>query len=193
MNEGSVRKSFSSQKDSSWLWFFSPSKPLNCVCCCSIFNCLINKFKCFKFHNKKVLQRERRRHTARRVASTRCAVPVEVPPILGPDLDGVPPSQVWMGYPPSRPGKRVLPCLDLGRRYPLPGLGKGVPTHLDLGRDTPHLDLERVPSPGPGRGYPLPGPWKGVPPISQMGVPSPNVKRQTPVKTVPSSSLGYGR
>ena len=45
--------------------------------------------------NKKVLLRERKRHTARCVASTRYAVPVggtPRPPVLGSDLDrGVPP------------------------------------------------------------------------------------------------------
>ena len=54
--------------------------------------------------NKKVLLRERKRHTARRVASTRYAVPVGAtppPPVLGSDLDGeVPPSH---GTPPSPP------------------------------------------------------------------------------------------
>ena len=49
--------------------------------------------------NKKVILRECKRHTACRVASTHYAVLDEVP--LGPDLEGVPPAQVWMGGTPS--------------------------------------------------------------------------------------------
>ena len=54
--------------------------------------------------NKKVLLRERKRHTARRVASARYAA------VMG-----------WEGYPIS------------GRGYPVPGLGRGVP-HLWSGK-----------------------------------------------------------
>ena len=56
--------------------------------------------------NKKVLLRKRKRHTARRVASTRYAGR-GYPPILGPNLD--------RGRPFPRP---LAPCLDLGRGYP---------------------------------------------------------------------------
>ena len=42
--------------------------------------------------NKTFLLHERKRHTARHIASTRYAVLVRVPPVLGSDLDGgVPP------------------------------------------------------------------------------------------------------
>ena len=54
--------------------------------------------------NKKVLLRERKRHTAHRVASTCCAVPVGGTPCpdLGSDLDvGYLPFRSWMGVPPS--------------------------------------------------------------------------------------------
>ena len=63
--------------------------------------------------NEKVLPRERKRHTDRRVASTCCAGLVGgggVTPILG----GTP--HLGRGY----------PCLDLGRRYP-PSAGWGTP------------------------------------------------------------------
>ena len=147
------------------------------------------------FH-KTVLLRERKRHTARRVASTRYAVPVGgyPPPILGPDLDGggVPPSQVWMkgggvGIP-FRSGRRgswvPLPGLDGG--YPILLMGMGVPTRPDLGRGyplvqtweggTPHPDLGRcTPYPDLGRSTPCQERW-GYP--HQLdGVPSQNVNR----------------
>ena len=126
--------------------------------------------------HKKVLLRERKRHTDRRVARTRSAVPVGVPPAW--NL-----TWTWEGG---------TPHLDLGRRYP----------HLDLGRKYPHLDLGRgYPPPGPGKEVPPPGPGKEVPPLGpRKGVPptwtleggSPlpapgkgYVNRQTPVKTVP--------
>ena len=69
-----------------------------------------------------------------------------------------------------------------GMGYPSPGHLQWVPPHLDLGWGTPiswmgypllHLDL--------GWGTPLVG-WMGYPPPR-------NVKRQTPVKTVPSLVL----
>ena len=55
--------------------------------------CKILLFKSKNKNYKKVLLRERKRHTVRRVASTCYAVPAGVPPpsILGPDLD--------VGYP----------------------------------------------------------------------------------------------
>ena len=115
-------------------------------------------------NNKKVLLRERKRHTARRVASARYAalmggVP-RVPP-HHPDLARVPPTP-GMGYlPPSRPVRGTPP-------HPRPGMG--YPT----------------PSSRPGWGTPPPTQtWDGVPP------PPTNVNRQTPVKTVPSRRTTY--
>ena len=83
--------------------------------------------------NKKVLLRERKRHTARRVASARYAalsngwVGGGVPhPVMGgvplhPDLgqDTPPPTQTWHGVPP-RPGTGYDPHQDLGWGTPPP-------------------------------------------------------------------------
>ena len=93
--------------------------------------------------NKKVLLRERKRHTARRIASTCYAVPV----------GGTPPSWdlTWIG---GYPLPREVPPSQVG--YPHLDLEKGTPC-LDLGRGYPHLDLTRgypPPPPGPGKGYP---------------------------------------
>ena len=113
--------------------------------------------------NKKVLLCERKRHTARRVASARYAapspnggrggVPHPVPdggrgegyPIQSqmggtpfPSAGGCPHLDLGRGT--EHPTPHPAPCLDLGRGYP--------PAPLDLGRDTPHLDL--------GKGYPCP-------------------------------------
>ena len=83
--------------------------------------------------NKKVLLRECKRHTARRIASTRCGGWV------------VPPGG---GYPIPRWGTP-----HLGRGTPISWMGY---PHLDLGWGTPHLDLGwGTPPPGPGMGYPL--------------------------------------
>ena len=105
--------------------------------------------------NKKVLLRERKRHTARCVASACYAA-------LSPDVGwrGYP-IQSWMGGTPYHEG------------WGPPSAGWGTPC-LDLGRGYPHLDL--------GRGYPL-CTWDGVPPCQEgwdtpqstpgMGVPPP--------------------
>ena len=110
--------------------------------------------------DKKVLLRERKRHTARRVASACYAA-------LYPDGGGGPhpgpqarsrcrgihprskgageanPSQVWIGgYPiPGTDEGYSIPGQDGGTPIPPPGPGMGYP-HTDLGYDTsPHLDL----------------------------------------------------
>ena len=125
--------------------------------------------------NKKVLLRERKRHTAHRVASTRCAA------LSNPDLVG--------GYPIPGPGGVCHPCLGgtlsqvwgvphpRSRGYPVPGLGgtpsrpgqgvPWVPPYLDLGWGTPHLDL--------GWGTPPTWTWDGVLPLPrpEMGSPPP--------------------
>ena len=101
----------------------------------------------YYWDNKKVLLRECKRHTARRIASTPSVVLMGEYPIPGegypilvggtPSLvvgyPGVPPIWTWPGYPPSGPGWGT-PCLDLA----------GVsPIFTCLGY--PHLDLDRVP------------------------------------------------
>ena len=117
-----------------------------------------------KRDNKKVLLRERKRHTARRVASTPtcwCG---------------------WGGYP------RYAPCPDLGWGTPLPWPGKVVPPPILtwmggypmlLMRDPPPiLTWDRVPPPPPiltWEGVPPILTWDGVPPILtwEGGTPSP--------------------
>ena len=83
--------------------------------------------------NKKVLLRERKRHTARCVASDRYG-------------GGGYPIQSWWGGTPSSHGggTRGTPHLELGW---------GTPLHLDLGWGTPHLGWS---TPQTGMGYPPP-------------------------------------
>ena len=133
----------------------------------------------FKFHEKKVLLRERKRHTTRRVASARYAT-------LSPDMGrgGTPfnPGGGGGGTP-SSPGGEYPICLDLGWGTPS-SAGWGTP--LDLGWGTPpsaewHTPLPSGPEmgcphqldrvslmPGPGMGYPhqlhgvCPWTWDGI-------------------------------
>ena len=114
---------------------------------------------------KKVLLRVRKRHTARRIASTRCAG------LVG---GGVPPGlDLGRRYNPHLDLGRGTPHLDLGREYPPPGPGKGYPPHLDLGRG--------YPPPGPGKGVPPTWTWEGVtPPQTWDGVPPSSAGRGTP-------------
>ena len=106
-----------------------------------------------EYLNKKVLLRERKRHTTRRVASARYAGWVW--------WDGVPPTiQTWDGVPPHHPD-----------------LGWGTPNHPDLGWGTPPPSRPGMGYPQPSRpGFEYPPPtiqtWDGVPP-------PPMVKRQT--------------
>ena len=109
--------------------------------------CKINTF--FKLYfNKKVLLRERKRHTARHVASAR---------YVG---GGVTPSSHGGYPPPSRPGQGTPHHPDLARVTP----------H--------HPDLARIPPPSrPGWGTPHPRPGMGYPSHHQdlIGVP-PTIK-----------------
>ena len=125
--------------------------------------------------NKKVLLCERKRHTARPVASTCCAVPVRVSthPDLGPDLscpdlgwgtspswDGVPPVLTWdgvpyladRGVPPSFPTLDTLILLNWGGVSPI------------LTWDLTWMG-----------GYPLSWPWMGYLPILGWGTPCPDL------------------
>ena len=77
------------------------------------------------YKNKKVLLRERKRHTALRVASTRYVVPVAGTPILGSDLD-------WGGVPAPSPswdltwmGRGYLPLCPPTPAPPHPGIWPG--------------------------------------------------------------------
>ena len=115
--------------------------------------------------NKKVLLRERKRHTARGVASARmCSIPCPggdpVPGLGGiPSLPGQggypryhPPIQTWDGVPPPRPdlGWGTPPQARPGMGYPPGQTWDGVTPQPDLGWGTPF--------PGPGQT------WDGVPP-----------------------------
>ena len=113
-------------------------------------------------HNKKVLLRERKRHTARRVSSAPRYAGGGRYPIPG--LGGVPhprskggtPSQVWGVLSPRSGG---VPSPRSGG-LPSPRSGRGTPSQV---WGVPHPDLVR-------RGYPLdlrwgtPQNWDGVPP-----------------------------
>ena len=142
--------------------------------------------------NKKVLLRERKRHTAHRIASTRYAA------LSNPDLVGgvpwVPPDHPDLveGGTPSRPGQGVPrvppssipPKLGWGTPFTIqtwlggyhiqtwlggyppssrPGWGGILGTPQTGMGYPPHLG-QGIPLPGPGMGYPLPGPGMGYPP-----------------------------
>ena len=82
----------------------------------------ISYAKCISLQNKKVLLRERKKHTARRVASARYAAL----------SNGGYPIQSWLGEggTPFSPGKGGTPSSP--GRYPLPppDLGWGTPSHI---------------------------------------------------------------
>ena len=118
--------------------------------------------------NKKVLLRERKRHTARRIASTRCAAlsnPDLVGGVPGPMSGGDTQSQVWREYPDPGPGGYLVPGLG-GTQSQVQGnnlsqVWGGTPgTPPDLGWGTP--------LPRPGMGYPLPRPGMGYPPPASV-------------------------
>ena len=91
--------------------------------------------------NKKVLLHERKRHTARRVASTPYVVLTGYPPGQGTPLAGYPPRQgtPQQGTPPAR----VPPCLDLAG-YPPPScpmaFWKNVAKHYGIWVPPPGVD-----------------------------------------------------
>ena len=89
----------------------------------------------FSFDNKKVLLRERKKHTARRVASARYAALSEW---VG---EGDTPSMVWGDMPSQGGGYPILegvprPGLDGGGVYPIPGW-RGYPSHVLMVGGTP--------------------------------------------------------
>ena len=99
--------------------------------------------------NKKVLLRERKRHTARRVASASSPGQGSTPSIPDrgvphPVLDGGThpvlgrgyPILSWMGIPPFIPGQRVLPSRP-GLGYPPSGPGWGTPSRPGMGYPCP--------------------------------------------------------
>ena len=108
---------------------------------------------------KKVLLRERKRHTARHIASTCYAVLVGIPPPPSWDLTwmgGVPPSQVQAGGTPYQVQVGALPRSRWGGGTPFAGLDAGgTPSQVQV------------------RGVPLPRSGQGVPPSQVQGVPLP--------------------
>ena len=114
--------------------------------------------------NKKVLLRERKNHTARRVASTRCAALSNPDLVSGglpsPRSGGVPSPRSGGGVP--SPRSRGVPGPRSGG-YPMPG--PGVP-HLGTPLPRPRMGYLL---PGPGMGYPLPRPGMGYPLYLDLG------------------------
>ena len=124
--------------------------------------------------NKKVLLRERKRHTARRVVNTPSVV-----------LSGYPPWPDPGGYPVGGLPYLGTPLPDLAGGVTLPGYPPA--------RVPPPAEPGRVPPPaGPGRVPPPAAPWhsgKCCKALWDMGT-SPGVNR---LKTLPSPSFGCGR
>ena len=118
--------------------------------------------RAYVMNNKKVLLRERKRHTARRVASTRCAA------LSNPDLvQGCTQSQVWGGYPVPGLGGTQSQVWE-GVPHPRSG-GYPIQTWSGDTPGTPYLDL------GWGPPSPLPEPGMGYPPDLRWGTPPPNL------------------
>ena len=116
-------------------------------------------------HNKKVLLRERKRHTARRVASTPYVVLTWVPPCQGTPPAGYPPILTWSG---------------------------GYLTWVPPGRVPPH---QGIPPGGPGRVPPPPGGcpmafWEMLQSIMGYGYPPP-CGQTNKVKVLPSRCTTY--
>ena len=97
----------------------------------------------------KVILRERKRHTTRRVASTRCAA------LSNPDL-------VPGGGVPGPKFRGGTPCQVLGGTpSQVKGRGKGTPSQV---QGVPHPDLVWGGTPG----TPLPRPGMGYPPYRDL-------------------------
>ena len=150
--------------------------------------------------NQKVLLRERKRHTVRRVASARQVRGGYPSPGPGgypvPGLEGTL-SQVW-GYPIPGPGGGV-PHPDLVGGYPrYPHLqtwdGVPPPPCLDLGWGTPPArpGMGYPPPARPGMGYPPARLGMGYPPRPDWGTPR-DVNWQTNWKQYLPPSFGCGR
>ena len=138
-----------------------------------IFNLRVNTLKTKNIKNKKVLLRERKRHTAHRVASARYA-----------DLS-------WGGVPRLRSGGGGVPIPCPGG-YPVPCPRGVTPSQVQrvpnpMSGGLPHPRSRGYPIPGPG-GYPIPGP--GGTPSHFQGVPHPRVGGTQ--GTTPSSRPGRG-
>ena len=147
--------------------------------------------------NKKVLLRERKRHTARCVASTRYAGLVGTPATGG----GVPPAWIWMGGAPcpgtgGTPGTQSaldgvakVPPHQLDGVPPLPG--PGVPHfHFEIANDWLWLGVPWGTPPSAGWGIPPSAGWGTPPPHHQLdGVPPPTIGKD---KGTPQSMTWKG-
>ena len=114
--------------------------------------------------NKKILLRERKRHTARRVLSTPYVVLTGYPPQPGYPPAGYPPGRVppHPGYPPGRVPPQP--------RYPQAGYPPPPPRVPPPGYP-PRLDLAGYPPPaGPGRVPPPRLDLAGYPPVLPHGI-----------------------
>ena len=123
---------------------------------------------------KKVLLRERKRHTARRVASAHYAALSN---------NGGYPIQSWVGGTPSSPIQGGFPIQSWPGEYPIQSfhhedLGSGTPPirwmrypHLDLGWGTPLHQLDAVPPLGLWMGYPPSAGWSTPQSGPGMGYP----------------------
>ena len=139
--------------------------------------------------NKKVLLRERKRHTARRVTSTPSAVLTRggTPSQVQIQTGGTP-SQVQVqtvGYPHPLDGGYPHPALDVG--YPLPGQGRYL---------HPALDGGDVGTPHPMMGVPPPRPVMGKVIVSlcvSVHTHPQGCELTHKVKLLPSPSFGCGR
>ena len=142
--------------------------------------------------NKKVLPPERKRHTARRIASTRYAALCN-PDLVGgvpgvpphhPDLVGGYPIQIWSGGTPSKPNWGWYPIQTWSGGTPSrPGQGYPIQTWSGgiLGTPSPSRPVMGYPPDlrwgtphHPDLGWGTPQTWDGVPPTIQTwdGVPS---------------------
>ena len=128
------------------------------------------KFLC----NKKVLLRDRKRHTARHIASAHYSA-------LSNGGGGYP-IQSWWGTPSSYGGGYPIPGLDRG--YPIPGLEGGFPSSPDKGvsQGTPIQTWVGVPPVHTWNGVPPCRPWWGTPLIQTWDevTPYPDLGWSTP-------------
>ena len=116
-----------------------------CKLCIVIYFQFFSTFAPIDFSNKKVLLHERKRHTARCVASTRCAG--RYIPRMGWGW-GVPTSTKkylpWPGA--TYPSWSYLPVMGCKQfRWGEPTLAKWIPALDDCGRGVPTLDGEYLP------------------------------------------------
>ena len=148
--------------------------------------------------NKKVLLRERKRHTTRHVASTHYAglvgggtlgtppawIWVGVPGVPPHQMDGVPPTWTWVGGTQGTPNTRWMgypppPGPGWGVPWIPPSAGWGTPHH-QLDGVPPHHQLDGVTPTISWMGYPPPSAGWGTPHHQLDGVPAPSAGWDTP-------------